>query len=135
MPLFEYRCADCATDVEILVRGGEQPACPDCGSRKLEKLFSATAAPVMAGASLPWREVVRPRDGAMQPALLPVAPRGLMSNLVARPVPSADDAVRAVSPSSARHARSRPRSWMRSNSMRVGGDSSVFRVVTFKGAD
>lgn len=53
MPLFEYRCADCATDVEILVRGGEQPTCPDCGSRKLEKLFSATAAPVMAGASLP----------------------------------------------------------------------------------
>ena len=43
MPLFEFRCSDCEHDVELLIRGQEQPVCPTCGSRALEKLFSETA--------------------------------------------------------------------------------------------
>lgn len=41
MPLFEYRCRDCRQHAEILVRNGERPICPDCGSNRLDKLLSA----------------------------------------------------------------------------------------------
>lgn len=62
MPLFEYRCEDCSHDVELLVRSGETPTCPSCGSRKLEKLFSTTAAPVMNGGALPIAAGCPPMD-------------------------------------------------------------------------
>ncbi len=42
MPIYEYRCANCAEQTEVLVRlGGTAPLCPHCGSPLLEKLFSA----------------------------------------------------------------------------------------------
>lgn len=44
MPLYEYTCAECQVEVEILVRGEEAPECPKCGSKKLEKLWSVPAA-------------------------------------------------------------------------------------------
>ncbi len=55
MPLFEYRCETCSHDFEILVRNGEQPACPDCGEVHLQKLFSEPAVAHVAGSgpSLP----------------------------------------------------------------------------------
>jgi len=43
MPLFEYVCEDCGAQNEILVRGGERPACPKCDSRRLVKQASAFA--------------------------------------------------------------------------------------------
>ncbi|MCA9090794.1 MAG: zinc ribbon domain-containing protein [Planctomycetaceae bacterium] len=43
MPIFEYRCSDCGAEFEELVRAGEQPPCPRCASKKLEKLMSAPA--------------------------------------------------------------------------------------------
>lgn len=43
MPLFEYRCPECERDFELLVRGGEDPRCPECGLTQIEKLFSETA--------------------------------------------------------------------------------------------
>ncbi|MCA9094065.1 MAG: zinc ribbon domain-containing protein [Planctomycetaceae bacterium] len=52
MPIFEYRCPECDTEFEQLVRNGEPVACPECSSAKVEKLFSAHAAHV-AAASLP----------------------------------------------------------------------------------
>jgi len=45
MPLFEYVCAGCGHAFEALVYGSEQPECPDCGGRRLEKQLSAFAAP------------------------------------------------------------------------------------------
>lgn len=49
MPIYEYRCADCRREFEALVRSSSEPACPHCGSRRLDKLLSvfatATAAP------------------------------------------------------------------------------------------
>jgi putative FmdB family regulatory protein len=46
MPLYEYECKSCEKTVEILVRtANESVACPECGNRKLEKVFSVTAAP------------------------------------------------------------------------------------------
>ena len=46
MPLFEYRCGKCGHVFEHLaMRADERPSkCPKCGSRKLEKQFSAFAA-------------------------------------------------------------------------------------------
>ena len=52
MPLYEYRCAACGAQSEILVRGSETPVCPECESPKLEKLFS-TFAPLASSGDKP----------------------------------------------------------------------------------
>ena len=44
MPLYEYNCPSCETQFELLIRGGEEPHCPECESTCLEKLLSAPAA-------------------------------------------------------------------------------------------
>ncbi len=41
MPLREFECSDCSRRFEDLVRGGEKPACPACGGRRLRRLLSA----------------------------------------------------------------------------------------------
>lgn len=46
MPVFEYVCKSCSKQFETLVRGADQPACPDCGGEQLEKLFSVFATAV-----------------------------------------------------------------------------------------
>ena len=43
VPLYEYRCSGCAKEFELLVRKGDAPACPSCGSQDLEKLLSGVA--------------------------------------------------------------------------------------------
>jgi putative FmdB family regulatory protein len=44
MPLYEYVCAKCEEEFEFLVRGGETPACPTCGSESLRQQLSVVAA-------------------------------------------------------------------------------------------
>lgn len=45
MPIYEYHCPKCNKDHELLVRSSaDQPDCPACGSKKLEKQFSTFAA-------------------------------------------------------------------------------------------
>jgi len=41
MPIYEYRCRDCETTFEVLVRGGDIVTCPHCGGSSLDKLLSA----------------------------------------------------------------------------------------------
>jgi putative FmdB family regulatory protein len=43
MPIYEYRCGGCGQKFETLVRTGDTPACPSCGSTDLEKLISMFA--------------------------------------------------------------------------------------------
>jgi putative FmdB family regulatory protein len=43
MPLYEYRCADCRSQFELLIRGSAVPACPSCGSKALERILSMFA--------------------------------------------------------------------------------------------
>jgi len=46
MPIYEYRCGGCGRKVSVLVRrmGAEQDvACPRCGDRRLERLWSRFA--------------------------------------------------------------------------------------------
>ena len=43
MPIFEYHCAACGNDFELLVLGSDVPACPRCESEDLEKKLSTFA--------------------------------------------------------------------------------------------
>lgn len=45
MPIYEFHCAKCERDSEILVRSSqwEGTACPHCGSKKLSKKLSVFA--------------------------------------------------------------------------------------------
>lgn len=49
MPLYEYQCRECQSQVELLVHGSTEPACPQCGSRQMTKLLSVVAAPARDG--------------------------------------------------------------------------------------
>ncbi|MFN9287429.1 MAG: FmdB family zinc ribbon protein, partial [Planctomyces sp.] len=40
MPLFEFVCEQCQHQAELLVGRSETPACPSCGSRKMQKQLS-----------------------------------------------------------------------------------------------
>jgi putative FmdB family regulatory protein len=43
MPLYEYHCRPCGHGFEKLVRSGDVPTCPQCGSAELDKVVSAIA--------------------------------------------------------------------------------------------
>ncbi|HJN18460.1 MAG TPA: zinc ribbon domain-containing protein [Armatimonadota bacterium] len=44
MPIYEFRCDDCDTVSEVLMkRGAAAPPCTDCGSEKVTKEFSVFA--------------------------------------------------------------------------------------------
>jgi putative FmdB family regulatory protein len=53
MPLFDFECEDCHTEVELLVRGDEKPECPECHSPNMRKQLGAPAAHVASGGGLP----------------------------------------------------------------------------------
>lgn len=40
MPLYEYTCQKCHTLSELLIKGSEDPVCPQCGSTAMKKEFS-----------------------------------------------------------------------------------------------
>ncbi len=44
MPIFEYQCASCGKEFEVLVRSSSPaPACPGCSGTELRKKLSAFA--------------------------------------------------------------------------------------------
>lgn len=51
MPIYEYNCQKCGSQFEKLLKAGsgDEIACPDCGSDRVEKVLSSfatgTAAP------------------------------------------------------------------------------------------
>ncbi len=52
MPIFEYRCEDCGTKFEKLVRraeDGPEVACPSCGEKRLKQEFSTFSAHANSG--------------------------------------------------------------------------------------
>ena len=62
MPLFEYACRECSAEFELLVGVGDKPSCPQCGTKKLEKLMSAAAGRATAGSALPIRDACPPPE-------------------------------------------------------------------------
>ncbi|MFN3324913.1 MAG: FmdB family zinc ribbon protein [Bryobacteraceae bacterium] len=53
MPIYEYRCEDCGTKFEKLVRGSDTsgPECPSCGQNHLRMELSTFAAHSNGGGS------------------------------------------------------------------------------------
>jgi len=45
MPLYDIACQACGAQSEVLVRGQDQAACPQCGSHDTRRLVSRTTAP------------------------------------------------------------------------------------------
>ena len=43
MPIYDYRCLDCAHMSELLMKVNAAPVCPKCGSQAMEKLVSMPA--------------------------------------------------------------------------------------------
>jgi len=57
MPIYEYRCDDCGTKFEKLVRRAEDAAslvCPSCGEKHLKQELSTFAPRVSAGGARPF---------------------------------------------------------------------------------
>ena len=51
MPIYEYQCASCGKEFEVLVRSSSPaPACPACNGSELNKKLSAVAV-ISGGAS------------------------------------------------------------------------------------
>lgn len=54
MPIFEYKCTDCAQVYDVLHKGAENPdivSCPSCESRSYVKKFSSFSAATSVSAS------------------------------------------------------------------------------------
>ncbi len=53
MPIFEFKCGECGAGFESIALPGQETAtsCPECGSEKLEKLFSTFTTPRNPAAS------------------------------------------------------------------------------------
>lgn len=54
MPIYEYTCQKCEKHFEALIRSdGDQPTCPQCGGKRLQKQFSVAAAHTAQSRQLP----------------------------------------------------------------------------------
>ena len=43
MPIYEYACAGCAHEFEVILQPSDKASCPKCGGTKLNKQFSVFA--------------------------------------------------------------------------------------------
>lgn len=53
MPLYAFRCDDCAKEFETLVRSSETVECPSCKSGRLSRQLSLIAKPAASEAAAP----------------------------------------------------------------------------------
>ncbi len=56
MPIYEYKCEDCGTEFEKLIRRASDEntlACPDCGESHLEQKWSTFSAKADGGKAEP----------------------------------------------------------------------------------
>ena len=62
MPIYEYQCAACAREFEVLMRNSSPaPECPDCNGTKLRKKLSAFA--TITGAASARAQIPAPCQG------------------------------------------------------------------------
>jgi putative FmdB family regulatory protein len=69
MPIYEYRCEDCGTKFEKLIRRSAEAdalECPSCNRKHLQQEFSTFSA--------------RATNGGSKPAEMPSCPSGRCSN-------------------------------------------------------
>jgi len=57
MPIYEYRCRECGRIQEFLIIGNANAdiVCPDCGSKNMERLFSAASFINSSNSRMPGR--------------------------------------------------------------------------------
>ena len=60
MPIFEYVCRKCEHRFEKLVYGRQEPECPACHGRKLEKQLSVFAPSVKGAGGAPQPQTLAP---------------------------------------------------------------------------
>lgn len=66
MPIYEYQCASCGREFEVLVRSSSPaPACPGCNGSELRKKLSAFA--TISGAAAARAELPAPCQGCGNP--------------------------------------------------------------------
>ncbi|HCE41994.1 MAG TPA: transcriptional regulator [Lentisphaeria bacterium] len=54
MPIYEYICAKCGNEFELLVKSSsEKVGCPKCSNSKIDRKLSVFSASVSAGSSKP----------------------------------------------------------------------------------
>jgi putative FmdB family regulatory protein len=53
MPLYDYACKKCEHEFEALVFPGDEPECPECRSRQLERRLTVPARPTGDKGALP----------------------------------------------------------------------------------
>jgi putative FmdB family regulatory protein len=63
MPIFEYRCDQCGSQFELLVRSDTVIACPSCEGRRVSKLFSVPARPAGSAAVADYSSLGPPAGG------------------------------------------------------------------------
>lgn len=63
MPLYEYTCKKCNQTFELLVMSSTKPACPGCGSTRLQRLISAPTAPGKSAAVIAAGRARAAREG------------------------------------------------------------------------
>ena len=63
MPIYEYHCARCAKDFELLVRTETRVACPSCAGRDVEWRLSLPARPATAGRTADLSRLGPPAGG------------------------------------------------------------------------
>jgi putative FmdB family regulatory protein len=51
MPIYEYRCRDCAREFEAIVTPSRPPVCPSCHGHELDKQFSVFAVATKSSSS------------------------------------------------------------------------------------
>jgi len=68
MPLFEFLCQSCEAEFELLVGVRETPVCPECQSRKLDKLMSAASGRVTGNAFPMASDCPPPEAGPCSPS-------------------------------------------------------------------
>jgi len=57
MPLYAYSCQDCNSEFELLVRSSDVPACPSCGSQKLQQQVARISSKIKYPAiARSWRQ-------------------------------------------------------------------------------
>jgi putative FmdB family regulatory protein len=63
MPLYAYACQSCGADFELLVRSSDVPACPACGSEKLQQQIARICGDIKNPAvAKSWRQAAA-REG------------------------------------------------------------------------
>ena len=67
MPLFDYRCEDCATEATLLLRLTDPAHCPTCGSAAMTKLVTPFAFSGAKSARGGATTKPRPPSAALEP--------------------------------------------------------------------